>query len=182
MQTAQKRNALKTKKFWFRKHVNEKTSETIDCNGNSDEIKNRNYFSGITCEKEYQLMSINQIFNGDDTFSGLIPMIISYLDSMEVDTDTHCTIQQYLRFIQRRASGELITMASWIRKEVLNHPEYNNDSIVTERINYDILKKAKEIQEGVQHCAELLGHGINTRTKDSIPTLLEDILKCNNGC
>lgn len=43
---------------------------------------------------------------------------------MDVDADTHCTIQQYLRFIQHRASGKLLTMASWIRQEVLNHPEY----------------------------------------------------------
>lgn len=57
-------------------------------------------------------------------FPGLIPLINNYLSSMDVDADTHCTIQQYLKFIQRRASGEILTTASWIRKFVTEHPEY----------------------------------------------------------
>jgi len=43
---------------------------------------------------------------------------------MDVDADTHCTVQQYLKLIQRRASGELITTAEWIRNQVVSHPEY----------------------------------------------------------
>lgn len=43
---------------------------------------------------------------------------------MEVDADTHCTIQQYLKFISRRASGEILTTASWIRDFVTKHPNY----------------------------------------------------------
>lgn len=31
------------------------------------------------------------------------------------------------------------------------------DSVVTEKINFDLLKKAKLIQEGLQPCNELLG-------------------------
>lgn len=45
---------------------------------------------------------------------------------MEVDADTHCTIEQYLRLIQRRASGELVTTATWMREEVLKHPDYKS--------------------------------------------------------
>jgi len=43
---------------------------------------------------------------------------------MDVDADTHCTIQQYLKLIQRRAAGELVTTATWIREQVVTHPEY----------------------------------------------------------
>lgn len=43
---------------------------------------------------------------------------------MDVDVKTTCTIQKYLRFIEQRASGELLTTAAWIRQEVMNHPEY----------------------------------------------------------
>jgi hypothetical protein len=57
-------------------------------------------------------------------FPGLIPLINSYLSGMDVDADTHCTIQQYLKLIQRRASGDLQTTASWIRQFVQSHPEY----------------------------------------------------------
>ena len=76
---------------------------------NSIKFSNNNYF-----EKTVQ----------PDTFPGLVPLIHSYLESMDVDADTHCTIQQYLRLIQKRASGELLTTASWMRQQVLNHPEY----------------------------------------------------------
>lgn len=59
-----------------------------------------------------------------DTFPGLVSLVNSYLGSMDVDVNTHCTILQYLQLISKRASGEIMTMASWIRKEVLSHPEY----------------------------------------------------------
>lgn len=104
MQKAQKRNACMEEKFWFRKH----------CGGDRE------------CENndEYELWTINEIINGKDNFPGLIRYINQYLASMEVDTDTHCSIQQYLKLIQQRASGNLLTTASWIRKEVLNHADY----------------------------------------------------------
>lgn len=106
MQRAQKRNANGSEKFWFRKNITGKKSNEENC------------------EDEYELMTVDQIINGKDSFPGLVPLIHSYLGSMDVDADTHCTIQQYLRLIQRRASGDLLTTASWIRKEVINHPEY----------------------------------------------------------
>jgi len=61
-----------------------------------------------------------------DEFPGLIPLINSYLSGMDVDADTHCTIQQYLKLIQRRASGDLQTTASWMRQFVRSHPDYRS--------------------------------------------------------
>lgn len=174
MQKAQKRNALRNDKFWFRKHITKPMEDGETTNGSPNQ-------NGTVDEDECQLMTIDQIINGDGSFPGLVPLIHSYLASMDVDADTHCSIQQYLKLIQRRASGKLITMATWIRQEVLNHPEYKKDSVVSDQINYDILKKAKEIQEGVRECPELLGHAINTKTKDNIPTALQKQLSCK-GC
>lgn len=57
-------------------------------------------------------------------FPGLIPLINNYLSGMDVDADTHCTIQQYLKFIQKRAAGDILTTASWIRNFVMNHSDY----------------------------------------------------------
>lgn len=108
-------------------------------------------------EGEYHLMTINQIINGDETFPGVIPLIHSYLSDMDVDATTHCTIQRYLEFIERHESGELITMATWIRQEIVNHPDYKKYIVVSDQINYDILKKAEEIQDGTRKCSELLG-------------------------
>lgn len=58
------------------------------------------------------------------TFPGLLPLLHSYLASMDVDVNTHCTITQYLHLISKRASGELMTTASWIREKVTTHPDY----------------------------------------------------------
>lgn len=112
MQKAQKRNACLGEQFWFRKDVTERPADGAEAEG------------AAAGEDEYELMTIDQIINGKGTFPGLVPLIHSYLMSMDVDADTHCTIQQYLRLIQRRASGVLKTTASWIRQEVVNHPEY----------------------------------------------------------
>lgn len=114
MQTAQKRNACLDGKFWFRRNVMQKKEEEGCCDKAEEEQ---------TCP-DCELWTINEIINGKDSFPGLVPLINTYLSSMEVDADTHCSIQQYLRLIQRRASGELLTTASWIRKQVINHPEY----------------------------------------------------------
>uniref|UniRef100_A0A0K8TTX2 Glutamate--cysteine ligase n=1 Tax=Tabanus bromius TaxID=304241 RepID=A0A0K8TTX2_TABBR len=175
MQKAQKRNACQSEKFWFRKYITKRSPVCPTEAGKSAKILDEN--------EEYELMSIDEIINGkvDTSFPGLVPLIHSYLGSMDVDADTHCTIQQYLRLIQRRASGELLTTASWIRNEILNHQDYKQDSVVSEQINYDLLKKAREIQEGFRACPELLGQGNNSKTKDNIPLAIQKHLTIN-GC
>lgn len=162
MQTSQKRGAVLTEKFWFKKNIN----------GAKDQpSENSHESNGL--DAEYELMTIDQIINGKGCFPGLVPLINSYLGSMDVDADTHCTIQQYLKLIQKRASGELLTTASWIRKEITEHKEYKHDSVVSDRICYDLLKKAKDIQDGIRPCPELLGANVGSKTADNIPPAIE---------
>ena len=40
-----------------------------------------------------------------DDFPGLIPLINRYMDNVDIDVDTRCTILQYLNLISKRASG-----------------------------------------------------------------------------
>jgi hypothetical protein len=40
---------------------------------------------------------------------------------------------------------------------------------VSEKINYDLLKKAKKIQEGLLPCNELIGCFTNSKTTEEIP-------------
>uniref|UniRef100_U5EZ27 Glutamate--cysteine ligase n=1 Tax=Corethrella appendiculata TaxID=1370023 RepID=U5EZ27_9DIPT len=179
MQNCQKRDAVRQGKFWFRKNITGTNAGTTTIeNGLNDTLNNTNEEN---IDDEYELMTIDQIINGKGTFPGLVPLIHSYLGSMDVDADTHCTIQQYLKLIQRRASGELLTTASWIRQEIINHPDYNHDSVISEKINYDLLKKSKEIQDGLRLCPELLGYHNSSKTTDNIPAAIEKHLtkKCN---
>lgn len=123
MQKAQKRDACRSEKFWFRKDITQKKA-TNQTNGSAANETNYAETNGDSDGGEYELMTVDQIINGKGEFPGLVPLIHSYLSSMDVDTDTHCTIQQYLKLIQKRAAGKLLTTASWIRQEVLNHPDY----------------------------------------------------------
>ena len=62
-------------------------------------------------------------------------------------------------------AGELMTNAAWIRKFVLNHPDYKQDSIVSERINYDLICKIMRLTHGEDDAPELLGERMKKTTK-----------------
>ncbi|KAJ8670584.1 hypothetical protein QAD02_001843 [Eretmocerus hayati] len=160
MARAQKRNAIRTEKFWFRKDITSNTQ--------SDDIK-----------EEYTEFTVDEIVNGKEgTFPGLIPLVNSYLSSMDADADTHCSIQRYIKFIQKRASGELLTTASWLRKEVLSHPEYKKDSRISERINYDLLKKIHDIETNKIPCPDLLGPCTISKTSETVPAAVTKAENC----
>ncbi|PSN53525.1 Glutamate--cysteine ligase [Blattella germanica] len=159
MKRAQKRDALLKEEFYFRKDITTHVSPpaATSCCHATD------------CSDE-------------DEFPGLIPLINSYLSGMDVDADTHCTIQQYLKLIQRRASGDLQTTARWIRQFVQSHPEYRHDSVVSDRVNYDLLKRIHGIQTGDIPCPELLGTSLQSKTQESIPAAVQKAEAMNGEC
>ncbi|XP_013193132.1 glutamate--cysteine ligase isoform X2 [Amyelois transitella] len=148
MQRAQRRGACVSSRFWWRRDVQPRAAGP----------------------DHYAEMTIDEIVNGKDgIFPGLIPLIESYLSGMDVDADTHCSVQQYLKLIQRRASGEISTMAAWMRDFVTSHPQYQKDSVVSEKINYDLLKTAHGIQSGAVSAPTLLGASTTSKTNEDIP-------------
>nr|KAG5688040.1 hypothetical protein BaRGS_003586 [Batillaria attramentaria] len=164
MKTAYKRDAAFEGKFYFRKDV------VTDCSPpEAAECTSQCRQKDCTCiDDEYRLMTINEIINGSDDFVGVLPLVNTYLDSVECDFETRCTVQQYLRLISKRASGELKTTARWIRDFVAAHPEYKHDSVISEGIAYDLLMKfAKVSREEVEEPELLFGH--HTLTNDTIP-------------
>ena len=62
-------------------------------------------------------------------------------------------------------TGELLTTAAWIRNFVMHHPDYKQDSVVTERITYDLLTACDRISRG-KTCAELTGTLKSRTTRD----------------
>lgn len=177
MKIAQKRNAVLEQKFWFR-----------------DDIQNKG-------NKSYSLMSVNEIINGKEVrlkifflnenlincnflklivlcinylqgFPGLIPLVQNYLNSMDVDADSQCTLQQYLSLLSRRATGEVYTAAKWMREFVTEHPSYKKDSVISDEINYDLLRRIGRLPHDT--CVKLLGNIDPTRskTKDDVPDIL----------
>ena len=53
--------------------------------------------------------------------------------------------------------GELLTTAKWIRNFITQHCDYKWDSIITEKITYDLMVACDKISGGDAMCAELTG-------------------------
>lgn len=162
METAHARNAVLEKKFYFRKdpfpprssrqsHLHNSGTEPSSA-GSSATVSAPSSPPLGPVDSEYALMSIADIINGsaDGTFPGLIPLVESYLNSVNVDVETRCSLARYLDLIRKRANGTLWTGAKWIRDFVDNHPDYQHDSRVSEGITYDLVRavQAMEEQEG----------------------------------
>ena len=49
-----------------------------------------------------------------------------------------------------------MTTASWMRKFVTSHPQYKEDSRVTDEINYDLMWRIYLISTGQIKCPELI--------------------------
>ena len=143
METAHARNAVLDERFYFRNdpfsppHV-----KTNGASGTSTPTRvSRPSTPTNPVEDEYSLMTINEIINGQTNgFPGLVPLVESYLNSVNIDVETRCEIARYLELIKKRASGQLWTGAKWMRNFVAEHPEYGRDSVVGEGVCYDLIK------------------------------------------
>ncbi|KAI5793100.1 glutamate-cysteine ligase-domain-containing protein [Geopyxis carbonaria] len=151
MSTAHHRNAVLADKFWFRKNLFPPRSQTHKTNNSPPGTPSRpgTPASFGAVEDEYRLMTINEIMNGiPNEFIGLVPLIESYLNTVNIDVITRCELARYLALVSKRASGELQTGATWIREFVRSHPGYKKDSVVSEEINYDLMKILETLGRG----------------------------------
>jgi glutamate--cysteine ligase catalytic subunit len=108
-------------------------------------------------------MTVNDIINGSESgeFPGLIPIVESYLDSVNVDVSTRCHLSTYLDLISRRARGDLDTTARWIRNFIDVHPKYKHDSVVNDEINHDLIGAVIAIGERETAGRNFAGLGIH---------------------
>lgn len=143
MKTANKRDAVRQGKFWFRKNIS----------GPDDGA----------AEDSCCLMSVDEIINGNGSdFKGLVPLVKEYVERNNTDKATQEMIDQYLDMISGRSSGRYKTVALWIRDFVRSHPKYNFDSLVNERINYDLTVQIGKITRGEMVLPELVGDNPDT--------------------
>lgn len=178
METAHARDAVLERRFHFRKNPFPAFRASRNANSNgagsnrasaiNSPVTSRPATPMGPVEEEYRLMSVNEIVNGTayarsasagsddadegdaDDFPGLIPIVESYLDSVNVDVATRCELETYLSLIRRRASGELCTAARWIRRFVAGHGSYARDSVVGDDIVRDLVGAVIAIGEREQ--------------------------------
>ena len=130
METAHARDAVLEKRFHFRKNVfpTARPPRSAVASGANSLTASRPPTPPLPpVEDEHAPMTINEVINGADPasgheFPGLIPIVESYLDSVNVDVRTRCELDTYLDLIRKRASGELWTAARWAREFVRQHP------------------------------------------------------------
>ena len=48
-------------------------------------------------------------------------------------------VRTFMEFVLERARGNIETGATFIRNIVLNHPEYQKDSVINQKIAYDLM-------------------------------------------
>jgi len=82
---------------------------------------------------EFVELTLAQIFLGEvNGFKGLIPLMRELIDIKEFTVPQKLNIERYFKLIEGRVKGEIMTGAAFIRKIVINHPQYKKDSIVSE--------------------------------------------------
>ncbi|CAF1198513.1 unnamed protein product [Rotaria sordida] len=59
----------------------------------------------------------------------------------------------------------LLTNASWIRKFILSHPSYKQDSVISEEIQYDLIWKMVQIANVHENCPQIEELKMHTHTK-----------------
>ena len=166
MATAHARDAVLNQKFHFRKDP--LPPRSVKANGASGTttpayMPSRPPTPTCPVDDEHALMTVDEIINGQQPpnnnnnnsdsgstnaqgfFPGLIPLVESYLNSVNVDVETRCELARYLDLIRKRASGQLWTGAKWIRHFVRSHAEYEFDSVVSADVNHDLLRAVEEI-------------------------------------
>jgi len=170
MRRAETRDALREQKFWFSQSLMPVCS---DCPGTTNHASKsapgtrgkrsrkmaRDKISGLfgageLAQSEY---SVLEILQGKESYRGLVPMILAYLDMIGTDSVTLQTVSGYLDFIVARAAGELLTPAAWMREYIRSHPDYKFDSVLSSRIAADLMAKCHRMGQGIEKVPELHG-------------------------
>lgn len=176
MHKAQGKDAAKREEFYFRKNVfssSDGSRFVCECGhihsaslvGGHATSSDIDAFCG-GCDS-HSLMTLDMIFNGKPLcregrsegfeFPGLIPLVRGYIDAIKIDSKTRDRLFIYLDFVSERAAGKLCTTASYIRSFIVAHPDYRQDSIVSETITRDLIEKCHKITTGEDSAPELLG-------------------------
>ncbi|CAE7524816.1 GCLC [Symbiodinium sp. CCMP2456] len=145
-------DSVRRSKFWFRKHIlPDDTDDVMQqlCPQQGPKAESKSSFEEMT---------MDEIMNGKSCyFPGLVPLCYAYLEHIGCDENSFKRLDQYLKLIKDRATGELMTPATWMRSFVHAHKDYKMDSVVSETIAYDLVHACSDIGLGKRPCPELLG-------------------------
>eukprot|EP00826_Nyctotherus_ovalis_P001664 TRINITY_DN10285_c0_g1_i4.p1 TRINITY_DN10285_c0_g1~~TRINITY_DN10285_c0_g1_i4.p1 ORF type:complete len:667 (+),score=151.12 TRINITY_DN10285_c0_g1_i4:66-2066(+) len=135
MERAHRRGAVLNEKFNFRTNVMG-SKEGLE---ESDYVK---YGGNGGAEKEVvREMKVEEILAGNKEigYPGLLPLIEELLKEDAGSEEERAKVKGYMDFLLKRAQGKYKTGAKYIRDFVSKHPEYKQNSLINEQINYDLM-------------------------------------------
>lgn len=159
MKRAQSVDACRKQRFYWRKNIFPQGFSLSDDLPNSG--CDRRYEMNDD-EASVEQLTIREIFEGCGDFCGLIPVVHKYLRVAvahdcadnhrgQMDVANGCLVDQtasetsvfnvlcsQVDFIAKRVSGQLPTFAQSLRRFIHLHPEYKQDSLISDSIAYDI--------------------------------------------
>ncbi|KAG0144766.1 hypothetical protein CROQUDRAFT_46841 [Cronartium quercuum f. sp. fusiforme G11] len=100
--------------------------------------------------------TMKEIICGSDRFDGLLTLVRDYVNKTGTKLPE---LDKYFDLIHARASGQLLTTASYLRKFVDRHSAYAHDSVINEELAYAIVQHANALERGDVRADELLGDG-----------------------
>ncbi|KAK6089549.1 hypothetical protein P3W45_001431 [Vairimorpha bombi] len=89
--------------------------------------------------------TIEEIFMGKGDYKGIIYYVKQIIEE-NFNEDREFLIK-YVQFIEDKITNKYISLSDWIRKFVLTHSDYKNDSILTDTILNDLIKKMIDIRK-----------------------------------
>jgi glutamate--cysteine ligase catalytic subunit len=144
MERAHKRDAILKEKFLFRKNIVSAEYKKLDL----DKTGYLRSSLTVPAEKEEIVeMTLAEILEGkpEIEYKGIFPLLRELIDESEGTIEDKENVNDYLDFLSQRARGTYKTGAKYIRDYVRSHPSYKFDSVITEQLNYDLLKHLEDI-------------------------------------
>jgi glutamate--cysteine ligase catalytic subunit len=122
---AHQRDSLRTQKFFFRTNI---------------------YGEGDAVIEE---LSVAEIMFGKGDFKGLFHEVDRWIEGRATE-GSHAgeLLGRLKKFIWDKATGNRLTLASWMRKYVSEHPDYAHNSILSKKVIDDLLFTLIRIEKG----------------------------------
>jgi glutamate--cysteine ligase catalytic subunit len=150
-------DAINTQKFYWR--INSVKGDKMQQLGfgkyNSYTEEQREKITYEEDQENIKELTINEIINGCERYNypGILHIVI---DAMKEYYKAEELIE-YIKFVGKRASGELWTGAKFVRNFIMNNKLYKHDSIIGQELAYELVCLVEKIQNGEVRPKEMFG-------------------------
>ncbi|RVD93013.1 gamma-glutamylcysteine synthetase [Tubulinosema ratisbonensis] len=88
------------------------------------------------------LDTLDVIFNGNDKFSGYIKYVRKYVKEIYGESKN---LEDQLNFVSKKFKGEYLSNSDYLRRLVLTHPDYKNDSFISDSVIDFLVENVKNV-------------------------------------